>query len=583
MRMKISDWDKSILKRILHYLAPYRGQMILLIVFNLTANVLMLSGPRLSGKAIDAIGMIRGSSDYRSVLFYCCIMLAFYIISAILSFLVSWIMIRTGKDIACRMRREIQEKLLRLPVSYFDTRQIGDIISSISYDVDTVNASLTSDFVQIITSVMTLFFSLGMMLSLSFPLVFVFGVTLPISVFIVKHRLKITRPLFQKRTKMLGELNGYTEDVLSGLFTIKGYHQEQSMIDQFSRKNNQTSDAYYQAECKGSIAGPAMTFMNNLSLALLGIFGALLYMGKSITVGNLSAFILYSRKFVGPVNELTNILSELQSAFSAANRIFALLDEPEEKDREDAVPLESAAQPVSFDHVSFGYTPDKPILKDLQLQADRGKVIAVVGATGAGKSTIIHLLMRFYKPQKGRIRIGGQDIADVRLESLRRAFSMVLQDTWIFQGTILENIQYGSPDASMEEVIQAAKDTHIDDFIETLPEGYHTVISDNGSNLSKGQKQLITIARAMLRRTAILILDEATSNVDSRTELFIQEALLRLMKGKTSFVIAHRLSTVRHADCILVLDHGEIAEQGTHEELLKRKGIYAALYQLQFE
>ncbi len=393
-----------------------------------------------------------------------------------------------------------------------------------------------------------------------------------------------TRPLFRLRSRKLGELNGFVEEMITGQKTLKAYHQEENTIQKFDERNAEAVEAYYRAEYYGSVVGPAVNFINNLSLALISIFGALLFLAGQMSIGSISSFILYSRKFSGPINEAANIMSELQSALAAAERVFYMIDEPAEvSDRKEAVALSDVKGDVLLENVNFGYTKEQMIIKGLNLHAVPGKLVAIVGPTGAGKTTLINLLMRFYDVQSGHIEVDNQEICHVTRSSLRKAYAMVLQDTWLFQGTVFENIAYGKQGATLEEVTNAAKAAKIHSYIKRLPQGYGTILTDEGTNISKGQKQLLTIARAMLLNAPMLILDEATSNVDTRTEQQIQQAMRKLMENKTCFVIAHRLSTIQNADVILVVNHGEIVEQGTHKELMDQKGFYYQLYRAQFE
>ncbi len=574
----------ELIKRILVYLKPFVLPLFLALTVNIAANFFAMIGPDLSGKAIDAIGNDQTATDFNKVYFYCKSLLVLFSLSFVLSYFVSAAMIHIGKQISYHLRKDIQEKLLKLPVSFFDTKQTGDIISSVSYDVDTLNVSICNDFLQFSSSSVVFVFSLVMMVRMSLILTSVFLITMPIAVFITYYRVKVAKPMFRQRSRKLGELNGFAEDILSGLKTIKAYNQEQSMAFRFSLKNREACDAYYQADYQGSKIGPFIGLVNNLSLALIGVVGCMLYVDGKISIGTLSAFVLYSRKFTGPINEFSNILGDVQSAFSAAGRVFSMMDEPEEKeDAADAVELPECRGKVTFLNVRFGYRPGKVILHDLSLDVGQGAMIAIVGQTGAGKSTIINLLMRFYDIQGGCIQIDDKSIYSLKRKNLREKFTMVLQETWIFRGTIFDNIVYGSFDVTMDDVKRVAHAAGIDDYIESLPNQYDTIISDEGTNLSKGQKQLITIARAMLLKTSILILDEATSNVDSRTEQIIQQAMRKLMENKTCFVIAHRLSTIQDADCILVLKDGDIVEKGKHQELLRSKGYYAQLYNAQFQ
>jgi len=422
------------------------------------------------------------------------------------------------------------------------------------------------------------------MLTIAPKLELVFLFTIPITVFFTKWLTAKVRPLFRRRSAKLGALNGFVEEMLSGQKTIRAYGQEDSVLERFDEKNKAAVDAYTVAEANGTITGPGVNFINNVSLALVCIFGSVLFLRGEIRLGDLSSFVQYSRKFSGPINEIANILAELQSAFAAAERVFTLIDaEPEPPDAPDAELLSNVQGDVRMEHVDFSYTPDRPIIQNLSFHAKPGSLTAIVGPTGAGKTTIINLLMRFYDVDSGAIYIDGKDIRTLTRSSLRSAFTMVLQDTWLFCGTIYENIAYGKPGATMEDVVRAAKAAHIHSYISRLPKGYDTVLSDNGTSISKGQKQMLTIARAMLLDAHMLILDEATSNVDTRTEEHIQAAMRELMKNKTCFVIAHRLSTIRSADHILVLDGGQVVEQGTHESLMVQNGIYRQLYESQFD
>ena len=549
----------------------------------IVANVLALYGPKLTGVAIDAIGG-PGQVNFDKVLYYCVLMILFYVISSVLTYILQIILLQVSKKITHRMRRQVFEHLLELPVSYFDRNQTGDIVSKISYDIDTINTSLSSDILQLVTGVITVVGSLLMMLSIAPILVLVFVITVPITLVFARYRMIKVKPLFRRRSRKLGELNGFTEEMLSGNKTIKAYGQEDTIITKYDSRNEDASQAYYTADYEGSIMGPSVNFVNNLSLSLISMFGAILFLLGKITIGNISSFVMYSRKFSGPINETANIITELQTAAAAAERVFRLLDEPSEiPDAPDAKVLIDTKGMVDIDHVKFGYTPEKEIIHDLRLHADPGQLVAIVGPTGAGKTTIINLLMRFYDVNEGVISVDGYPIRNLTRDSLRKAFTMVLQDTWLFQGTIEENVAYAREDATLEEVIAVCKKAHIHDFVETLPQGFQTVLTDDGVNISKGQKQLLTIARAMLSNARMLILDEATSNVDSRTEMAIQDAMLELMKGRTCFVIAHRLSTIKNADVILVLKDGDIIESGTHDELLQARGFYAKLFNSQFE
>ncbi|MBE6603337.1 MAG: ABC transporter ATP-binding protein [Ruminococcaceae bacterium] len=583
-----------VLRRMGKYLLRYPKTVILALFLMLSSNLLALAGPMLSGKAIDAIEPGRGAVNFGEVWLFVGLLIVFYAVSGMLSYILSVIMVNLSQRIIYTMRREVFEHLTSLPVGYFDTHQTGDIISHISYDIDTVNTSLSHDILQVLASIVTVVGALVMMLSISPPLVLVFAITIPISVLFTRYKTKRIRPLFKTRSRKLGELNGFAEEMLSGQKTIRAYSREDTIVSRFDARNNDAVEAYYKADWHGAMIGPSVNFINNLSIALVTVCGGILYMLTQTTptlapilvlsLGGVSAFVQYSRKFSGPINELANIVSELQSATAAAERVFRLIDEaPETKDKDTATALTDVQGEVDFSHVKFGYVEGKTILHDLTVHAKPGTTVAIVGPTGAGKTTVINLLMRFYDVNEGAVSIDGVDVRDATRRSLRSAFTMVLQDTWLFCGTIFENITYGKENATREEVIAAAKAAHIHDYIESLKDGYDTMLTDDGVNISKGQRQLITIARAMLADAPMLILDEATSNVDSRTEQQIQAAMKKLMAGRTCFVIAHRLSTIQNADIILVVKDGNVIEAGNHEALMKKPGgFYASLYNSQF-
>ena len=575
---------RALLLRLCGYFRQHIFLVLGALVLTVGSNLLALVGPTLSGKAIDAIQPGKGAVIFSQVFRYCGLMVLFYAGSSVLSYILSSLMIFLSQKIIYQMRKEVFNKLLDLPVNYFDRHQTGDILSRISYDIDTVNASLSNDLLQICTSAITVVGSFIMMLKISPRLVTVFLFTIPASLLFTRYRSRKVRPLFRKRSEKLGELNGYAEEIISGHRTIKAYHQEKTMEDRFNQRNTDAVDAYYKADYYGSVTGPCINFINNLSFTLISIFGAVLFLNGMLTLGTIATFILYSRKFSGPINEAANIISELQSALAAAERVFRLMDEPPEAaDAPDAAVLEETAGNVAMDHIRFGYLPGQTIIHDLTLRAPGGTTVAIVGHTGAGKTTLINLLMRFYDPQGGVISVDGKNIQSLTRKSLRLSYAMVLQDAWLFSGTIFANIAYGKPGATLEEVTAAAKAAHIHSYISRLPDGYNTVINEDGLNISQGQKQLLTIARAMLLDAKMLILDEATSNVDTQTEKRIQAAMQELMRGKTCFIIAHRLSTIQNADTILVVDGGDIVEQGTHRELMARNGRYAALYNAQFQ
>ena len=575
---------KKVLLRLWTYLYAHKWMSLGAVLLTVGSNLLALLGPMLSGRAIDAIGVEPGQADFPTIFLYCGLMVAFYAVSSLLSYILSILMIQLSQKIVYQMRQQVFDRLTELPVGYFDTHQTGDIVSRISYDIDTVNASLSNDLVQIAASVITVVGSFLMMVLISPVLVLVFAVTIPMSILFTRYMTRKVRPLFHMRSVRLGELNGFVEENITGQKTTKAYHQEETMISRFDEKNKAAVDSYYNADYYGGMTGPSVNFINNLSLAFVSIFGAILYLWGHLSIGDLSSFVLYSRRFSGPINEAANILSELQSACAAAERVFRLIDEePEPADAPGAVEAVHVRGDVAMDHVHFGYDPDKTIIHDLSLHAPPGGLTAIVGPTGAGKTTLINLLMRFYDPQSGSITLDGRDIRQITRKSLRLSYAMVLQDTWLFTGTIFDNLAYGKKDAKLEDVQAAAKAARIHRYIMSLPQGYDTVLDESGMNISQGQKQLLTIARAMLLDAKMLILDEATSNVDSRTEIQIQAAMRELMKDKTCFVIAHRLSTIQNADNILVVRDGDIVEQGTHRQLMEQGGFYASLYNSQFQ
>ena len=479
------------------------------------------------------------------------------------------------------MRADLFKRLVNLPVGYFDTRQAGDVISVLSYDIDTVGASLANDVILVLKSAVLVVGSLAMMLVIAAPLVLVFAVTIPLSLILTRVLAKKVQPLYRRRSAELGALNGFAEEVLSGQKTTKAYNREAEILCRFEEKNQSANKAYTSAEYYGTISGPCVNLINNLSLTLISVLGALMFAfgWGGVGIRQISSFVLYSRKFSGPINEIANVIGEFQSSVAAAERVFKVLDEEEEQLRaEGAEELTDVRGEVELKNVSFGYVEGKPVLKNFSLKAESGDIIAIVGKTGAGKTTVINLLMRFYDADAGEILIDGRDIRTLTRSSLRGAYTMVLQDTWLFAGSVYENLAYGAENVTREQVEEVCKKARIHSFIARLPQGYDTYLADNAVNISKGQKQLLTIARAMLSPAPVLILDEATSNVDTRTERIIQAAMTELMRGKTCFVIAHRLSTIEHADKIIVMENGNAVEQGTHAQLMAKEGAYFRLY-----
>lgn len=556
IRKKPKD-TRGTLIRLLSYIGQYKWILLLVFALCFVSNILALLGPSLAGSAINEAAAGAGKVNFERVFYYAKRMLICYVLSSLITISINIIMAFVSKRIAGKLREDIFDKLMRLPVGYFDRNQAGDIISRVSYDVDVVGTCLATDVVQILTSLVTVAGSFLMMLYLSPVLAVIVVVAIPVAVIYTSKMRGITQPRFVKRSRNYGIMNGFVEEMFSGQKTILAYAYENQVAERFGRINQDAADAYYDADYYGVSMGPTVGFISNFVLCLIAVFGSFLYMFEMITLGQISSFVLYSRKFSGPINEIANIMNELYSALAAAERVFGLLDEQEEiADCPNAEELTEVKGNVASENVYFGYDKEK---------------------------TIINLLMRFYDVDTGRILVEGKDIRDYTRKSLRGAYAMVLQDTWVFQGTIFENIAYGKEGATMEEVVAAAKAAHIHSFIMRLPQGYETVISEDGGNISKGQKQLLTIARAMLYDAKMLILDEATSNVDTSTERKIQKAMRELMKDKTCFVIAHRLSTIQNADHILVIAHGDVVEQGNHESLMQQKGFYYKLYAAQFE
>lgn len=574
---------KSLLRRLARFLRPYGARLVLLVILMVASNLLALTAPMLSGWAVDAVGTEAGSVDFAGVLRNAGGMLACYACSSALNYIIASQLIKVGQGVSHDLRKAAFDRMSELPVEYFDTHPAGDLISRICYDVDTVNATISSDFLQLSTSALTVVGSFLMLLILSPWLTCVFFVTVPLSALLTRFQMKRIHPLFRLRSKELGALNGFAEERVGRQRAIRTYGVEAADLRQFEAYNDGASRAYYEADRASAALGPSVNFINNVSLAAISMFGALMYLNGALTLGSLSSFVLYSRKFSGPIREAANLLSELQASAAAAERVMDLLDEqPEAGDAPGAIPAEDLRGDITFDHVDFGYDPARPVLRDFTAHIPAGSLAAVVGPTGAGKTTLVSLLLRFYEPQGGSITIDGVPVGQYSRDGLRRRLALVLQDTWLFGGTIAENIAYGTEGATREQIVEAAKAARIHRFVNSLPEGYDTVLTDEGAGISKGQRQLLAIARCLLTDADIVILDEATSNVDTETEGEISLALENLRRGRTCFVIAHRLATIRNADCILVLDQGGVAECGTHETLLAEDGIYAKLYAAQW-
>lgn len=575
---------RGALKRILAYLGKYKLMIALILLMCVSSNILALLGPSMAGSAINEAAAGVGKVNFERVIHYALLMLVTYISSSLLTILINILMTKVSRLVAKRMRNDVFEKLMRLPVGYFDKNATGDIISRVSYDIDVVTTCIATDLVSIMTSIVTVIGSFAMMVYISPLLAMVEILVIPVAIIYSVHIRKITHPLFRRRSAAYGDMNGFVEEMFTGQKTIQAYSYEKAIDEGFGLKNFEAGDAFHAADGVACAMGPTVNVFNNIGLGMIGMCGACLYMKGIIGLGQVSSFVLYSRKFSGPINEIANIVTEIFSALSASERVFRLLDETEEvADEDNAVELTDVKGNVKLEHVRFGYDPERTIIHDLNLDVNGGSLVAIVGPTGAGKTTIINLLMRFYDVDSGAVIVDERNIRNYTRSSLRKAYAMVLQETWVFEGTIFENIAYGKDNATMEEVVEAAKAAHIHSFIMQLPNGYDTVISEDGGNISKGQKQLLTIARAMLYDSKMLILDEATSNVDTGTERKVQKAMRNLMKGKTCFVIAHRLSTIQNADKIMVLNNGDVVETGTHESLMKEQGFYYSLYRAQFD
>ncbi len=574
-----------VLRSLFPYLKQQRYAFMLAFCLMFVGNILQLFGPRLAGSAIDAMKDLQAASSLWPVFRLALAMWLAYVISAIVSYINARLMVRSSQNLVRRMRQDLYEHLLHLPAAFFDRKASGELVSHMCYDIDTVNASLSSDLLQLGASIISVVGALIMMLSLSWKLSLVFLITLPLSILFTRFRSHLVKPLFRRRSLSLAKLNAYVEEIIQGQRAIHVYHRQKNFIDLFAQHNEEAVTAYYRAECLSSMTGPIVSFLSNLSLVLVSVVGAWLFLLGQVPLGALSAFVLYSRRFSGPINEVGNLVADLQSAAAAAERVFALLDEaPEAPDAPAASKLPTAdiQGHIRFEDVSFAYGDGPEVLHHLSFDSPPGYTTAIVGQTGAGKSSLIALLMRFYDPTEGRIKLDGRDIQQLTRQSVRQAFTIVMQDSWIFEGTVAENIAYCYPEASRAEIIAAAQAAQADDFIRRLPNGYDCLLSSTGVQLSQGQKQLLAIARATLSPAPILILDEATSHVDSASESKIQEALDQLLTHRSAIVIAHRLSTIERADQILVIEDGRIIEQGTHTELLAANQSYAALYRAQF-
>lgn len=587
---KSKDFKNSIGK-LVRYLGRYWYAIVAVMIFAAVSTVFSVAGPKVMARATNALveGLGKkiagtGSIDFTYIAKVLLFTLGLYICSAVFSFIQGMIMTGITQKTCYRMRKEISEKINRMPMKYFESRTYGEVLSRITNDVDTLGQSLNQSVTQIITSVATLVGTLVMMISISGIMTLISFVILPVSAILISFIIKHSQKYFRQQQEYLGHINGQVEEVYGGHLVVQAYNKQESTIKKFEDTNQILFQSAWKSQFLSGLMQPIMQFVGNLGYVGVAISGGLLAIRGTIGVGEIQAFIQYVRNFTQPIQQIAQVANMLQSMAAASERVFEFLDEEEEElTVEHAVHLDHVDGYVDFSHVSFGYNPDQIIIRDFSAHVTPGQKIAIVGPTGAGKTTMVKLLMRFYDVTGGAIQVDGHDIRDFNRQELRDAFGMVLQDTWLFKGSIMENIRYGRLDATDEEVIEAAKAAHAHHFIQTLPGGYQMELNEDASNVSQGQKQLLTIARAILADNPILILDEATSSVDTRTEVRIQKALDNLMRGRTSFIIAHRLSTIRNADLILVMKDGDIIEQGTHEQLLAQKGFYADLYNSQFE
>jgi ATP-binding cassette subfamily B protein len=582
---------KRTMRELANYLGAYRGRLLLVALFAVASTVFNIVGPRVLGNATTRLfeGVMAeiagtGTIDFDYIGRILLTMLVLYVASSLFAYLMGWIMAGVSTDIAYRFRKEISQKINRLPLSYYDKTTQGEVLSRITNDVDTVNQTLSQSLTQIITSVITVVGVLAMMISISWLMTLVALVVIPMTLTLVSLVVRRSQVYFQQQQEYLGHVNGHVEEMFGGHRVVKAFNGEARSIEQFEEFNGTLYEVAWKSQFLSGMMMPFMSFIGNVGYVAVVVVGGYLTVRNTIAVGDIQAFIQYVRSFNQPLAQLANISNVLQQTAAAAERVFEFLGEPEEvREVEDPVILEKLDGHVEFRHVRFGYDPAEPVIKEFSAAAYPGQKVAIVGPTGAGKTTIVKLLMRFYDVDEGAILVDGHDIRAFKRHDLRRWFGMVLQDTWLYNTTIMENIRYGRPDATDEAVIAAAKAAHVDHFVHTLPDGYDMVINEETTNISQGQMQLLTIARAVLADPRVLILDEATSSVDTRTEVLIQRAMDRLMIGRTSFIIAHRLSTIRNADLILVMREGDIVEQGKHEDLLARDGFYAELYNSQFE
>lgn len=587
---KAKDFKGSTL-RLLSYMGKFKFALIGVLLFAVGSTLFNVVGPKILGQATTELfsGLVAkvqgtGSINFGKIGTILLLLLGLYLLSALFSFIQGWIMTGVTQRLCYRLRRDISEKIHRMPMKYFESKTVGEVLSRITNDIDTLGQSLNQSVTQLITSVTTIIGVIIMMLSINTIMTGVTIVILPVSMVLVMIVVKHSQKYFRAQQAFLGTINGQVEETYSGHNVVRAFNREQAVLDEFRETNKKLYQSAWKSQFFSGLMQPIMQFIGNLGYVAVTVLGAILAAAGTIQVGDIQSFIQYVRNFTQPITQMAQVSNMLQSMAAAAERVFEFLAEEEEDQlAESPVPASSIQGQVTFDHVRFGYDPNKIIIGDFSATVEPGQTVAIVGPTGAGKTTMVKLLMRFYDVQSGAIRIDGHDVRDFNRSQLREAFGMVLQDTWLFKGTIMENIRYGRLDATDEEVIAAAKAAHVHHFIQTLPGGYQMELSEDASNISQGQRQLLTIARAILADNKIMILDEATSSVDTRTEQLIQKAMNNLMKGRTSFVIAHRLSTIKDADLILVMKDGDIIEQGNHQTLLEKNGFYATLYNSQFE
>lgn len=588
---KAKDFKGTTKKLIKNYLSKYKIGLIIVFIFAVGSTIFSIVGPKILGNATTEIfnGLVNklsgnGGIDFGKVGSILVTVLALYVISAIFSFIQGFTMTQIAQKLTYRLRKDLSEKINKLPMNYFDKKTNGEVLSVITNDIDTLGMNLNQSVTQIITAICTLVGILIMMLSISWQMTLISIIVMPIGAFLVKIIVGKSQKYFKKQQDYLGHVNGQVEEIYSGLTVVKAFNGEEKAKEEFSKANTELYKSAWRSQFLSGLMHPIMNFVSNIGYVGVAIAGGYLAIQGKITVGNIQSFIQYNKQFTQPINQIAQVSAMLQAMVAASERIFVFLEEDEEiETAKDGVTTEGLKGNIKFDHVKFGYNPENIVIKDFNADVHEGQKIAIVGPTGAGKSTMVKLLMRFYDVTDGTILVDGHNVKDFKRGDLRQMFGMVLQDTWLFNGTVKDNIKYGREDATDDEVIEAAKAAHVHHFIKTLPNGYNSVLSEETSGVSAGQKQLLTIARVILADPKILILDEATSSIDTRTEIEIQKAMDNLMKGRTSFIIAHRLSTIKNADLILVMDHGDIVEQGTHEELLSMGGFYEQLYNSQFE